>query len=173
MPSIRSIHISPVKSLALSEVDSIHVGTKGIENDRRFLVLDSDGKVVSQRQIGKLAQVSSEYSVDSDELTLTFPDGGVVTGRPSPVREIATMLWGRVVPGSVIDGEWSEALSSFCGADLVPDEDHERGRVLRRVSGVGALAGVHRLSHGPDGRGAVVSSGAVQADVPDRRLRAP
>ena len=118
MPSIRSIHIAPVKSLALSEVNNIHVGTRGIENDRRFLVLDSDGKVVTQRQIGKLTQVTSEYSVDSDDLTLTFPDGRVVTGHPSPVRETATMLWGRVVPGNVIDGNWSEALSSYCGADL-------------------------------------------------------
>ena len=118
MPSIRSIHIAPVKSLALSEVDSIHVGTRGIENDRRFLVLDSDGKVVTQRQIGKLTRVRSEYSVASDELTLSFPDGRVVTGQPSPVREATTMLWGRVVTGSVIDGEWSEALSSYCGADL-------------------------------------------------------
>ena len=118
MPSIRSIHISPVKSLSLSEVGSVHVGSQGIENDRRFLVLDSDGKVVTQRQIGKLTQVKSEYSVDSDELMLTFPDGGVVTGQPSPVREIATMLWGRVVAGSMIDGEWAEALSSYCGTDL-------------------------------------------------------
>ena len=118
MPSIRSIHIAPVKSLALSEVDNVHVGGRGIENDRRFLVLDSDGRVVSQRQIGKLTQVRSEYSVGSDELTLTFPDGSLATGRPSPIREAATVLWGRVVTGSVIDGDWSDALSSFCVADL-------------------------------------------------------
>ena len=118
MPSIRSIHIAPVKSLALSEVDSVRVGTRGIENDRRFLLLDAHGKVVTQRQVGKLTQVTSEYSVDSDDLTLRFPDGSVVTGRPSPVREAATVLWGRILPGNVIDGDWSDALSSFCGADL-------------------------------------------------------
>ena len=112
------MHIAPVKSLALSEVDNIHVGSRGIENDRRFLVLDSGGKVVSQRQIGKLTQVGADYSVDADELTLMFPDGSVVTGQPSPIRDAATMLWGRVVTGSVIDGDWSDALSSFCGADL-------------------------------------------------------
>ena len=118
MPSIRSMHIAPVKSLTLSEVDSVRVGTRGIENDRRFLLLDAHGKVVTQRQVGKLTQVTSEYPVDSDELTLTFPDGSVATGQPSPIREAATVLWGRVVTGSVIDGEWAEALSSFCGADL-------------------------------------------------------
>ena len=48
MPSIRSIHIAPVKSLTLSEVDSVRVGTRGIENDRRFLLLDAHGKVVTQ-----------------------------------------------------------------------------------------------------------------------------
>ena len=118
MPTIRSIHVAPVKSLALSEVVSVHVGTRGIENDRRFLVLDSDGRVVTQRQIGKLTQVKAEYSADSNDLTLAFPDGSVVTGQPGPVREAATMLWGRVVEGSVIDGDWSKALSSYCGADL-------------------------------------------------------
>ncbi len=118
MPSIKSIHVAPVKSLSLSETDNIHVGSRGIENDRRFLVLDSEGKVVSQRQIGKLTQVRSDYSVESDELTLTFPDGSVVTGRPNPAREAATMLWGRVVTGNTIDGDWADTLSSFCAADL-------------------------------------------------------
>ena len=127
MPSIRSIHIAPVKSLALSEVDSVHVGSRGIANDRRFLVLDSGGRVVSQRQIGELTQVGAEYSVDSDDLTLTFPDGSAVTGQPTSVREAATMLWGRVVDGSVIDGDWSEALSSFCGADLTLMKTNNEG----------------------------------------------
>ncbi len=118
MLKIRSIHYTPVKSMMLRDADEIEVMTRGIVGDRRFLVLDSGGRPISQRQIGKLTQIRAEYSLDSDILSLEFPDGSTVNGRPEPVRAAATLMWGRVIPGSIVNGGWAEALSDFCGADL-------------------------------------------------------
>lgn len=118
MPRITAIHATPVKSLGLSNFDNAQVSHRGIAGDRRFLLMDSEGRVVTQRQLGKLTQVSAEYSDEEDNLKLTFPDGSVVGGQPEPGPETATVLWGRVLSGVEIEGRWSEALSDFCGVEL-------------------------------------------------------
>ncbi len=118
MPTIAAIYAAPVKSLGLSRLDSAHITHRGVAGDRRFLLMDSQGRVVTQRQLGKLTQVSAEYFEEDDNLRLIFPDGSVVSGSPDMGAETATVLWGRVVSGEEIEGEWSEALSDFCGVKL-------------------------------------------------------
>ena len=99
MPRITAIHATPVKSLGLATLDSAYVTHRGIAEDRRFLLMDSQGRVVTQRQIGRLTQVTAEYSDETNSLRLTFPDGRSVGGQPEPGRETATVLWGRVDTG--------------------------------------------------------------------------
>lgn len=118
MPKISAIHATPVKSLGLTSLDSAQISHRGVTGDRRFLLIDSEGRVVTQRQLGKLTQVSAEYSDEDDDLRLIFPDGSIVSGQPQPGPETATVLWGRVVSGVEVEGGWSEALSEFCGVEL-------------------------------------------------------
>ena len=118
MPTVREMHLAPVKSLGLISADRVDISHRGIEGDRRFMVLDAAGKVVTQRQIGKLTQVRAEYGSDPSVLTMTFPDGSAVKGQVEPTEHRATVLWGRVVEGNLIGGEWAAALSEFCGVEL-------------------------------------------------------
>ncbi len=118
MPVIESIYIAPVKSLALSKVGRVEVNHRGIEGDRRFLALDDEGRAVTQRQVGMLAQIAAEYSTDTNTLVMRFPNGDEVVGIPETESESATVLWGRVITGSIVAGEWAQALSDFCGVGL-------------------------------------------------------
>ena len=118
VPVIKSIHIAPVKSLALMDSESVQVGFQGIEEDRRFLVQNDAGAMITQRQIGKLAQVSADYCPSSDKLRLVFPDGESVCGTPELGDPVETKVFRRVVSGKVVTGELSEALSDFCGEKL-------------------------------------------------------
>ena len=118
MPKISAIHATPVKSLGLTSLDSAQISHRGVTGDRRFLLMDSEGRVVTQRQLGKLTQVLAEYSDEDDNLKLKFPDGSLVSGHPELGPQTATVLWGRVVSGVEIVGDWSKALSDFCGAKL-------------------------------------------------------
>ena len=118
MPTVKSIHLAPVKSLALLNVDRVNVTARGIEDDRRFMILDSAGRVVTQRQLGVMTQVAAEYSSDANMLRMSFPDGESIIGSPALGREIATVLWGRVVTGKVVTGDWSSALSHFTNQHL-------------------------------------------------------
>lgn len=118
MPVIKSIHIAPVKSLALLNPESVRLDIRGIEEDRRFLVRSEAGAMVTQRQIGKLAQVSAAYCVASDTLWLRFPGGKSVSGNPELGEQVETKVFRRMVSGQIVTGELSEALSDFCGERL-------------------------------------------------------
>ena len=118
MPVIKSIHIAPVKSLALLDPESVQVGISGIEEDRRFLVRDDAGAMVTQRQIGKLAQVGAGYCVASECLRLDFPSGESVSGTIELGDQVEMKVFRRMVGGRVVTGALSEALSDFCGRPL-------------------------------------------------------
>ena len=118
MPAIKSIHIAPVKSLALIDADTVQVGVHGILEDRRFLVRSREGVLVTQRQIGKLALVRADYCAASDTLRLDFPDETSLSGSPELGDKLETKVFRRTVSGNAVKGGWSEALSEFCGAEL-------------------------------------------------------
>ena len=129
MISIDSIYISPVKSLGLLAPDAVHVSASGITEDRRLYLIDINGAVLTQRQMAPLVRVQAHYDSKSEELTLRFPrvssgdsennSGGAagesLTGVIGLGQPVVSMMWGRQVPGRLVEGDWTQALSDFCG----------------------------------------------------------
>lgn len=118
MPTVSAINLSPVKSLGLLSTDRASITSRGIEGDRRFVLLDSAGRVITQRQLGRLTLVTAEFSESDNSLKMRFPDGRFIEGQPEPIEATATVLWGRVVQGNLVGGDWAAALSEFCGVEL-------------------------------------------------------
>lgn len=116
--TIDIINIAPVKSLGLVHPNLIHVGESGIEEDRRFHVVDGMGRLVTQRQISELVQVKVEYSIEPEHLILSFPDGSRSEGIPKAGDPEATVMFGRTVSGCEVVGDFGQALSHFCGVPL-------------------------------------------------------
>ncbi len=127
MPTVSAINLAPVKSLGLLGTDKAEITSRGIDGDRRFIVLDETGKVVTQRQLGQLTQVIAEYDTDQNRLKMTFPDGRVIEDQPIPAESTATVLWGRVVEGKQVGGPWAATLSEFCGTELSLFESNNPG----------------------------------------------
>ena len=118
MPSIGSIFTSPVKSLALIQAESVMVGNFGIVDDRRFHLIDAEGRLVTQRQQGRLTLVKAGYLAESDELTLHFPGGQHVRGPMELGDTVGTNVHWREVSGREVTGPWNQALSSYCGSTV-------------------------------------------------------
>ena len=118
MPSIAAIFTAPVKSLALVQSTSVTVGPSGIAEDRRFYLVDAEGRLLTQRQHGRLVLVQAGYSAESDELTLQFPGGQKVAGPTELGDAVVTVMWGRQVTGREVTGLWTEALSEFRGSPV-------------------------------------------------------
>jgi uncharacterized protein len=69
---IKNLIYYPIKSCKGIEIDSAHVDPRGLENDRRLMIIDAYGSSVTQREVPKLAVVEPAI-VDRKMLTLTAP----------------------------------------------------------------------------------------------------
>ena len=116
--TVAAIYLSPVKSLALVSREAVTLGPAGIAEDRRFHLIDGRGRLLTQRQLGRLALVSAAYDPAGEELRLSFPDGRAAAGVVALGERVLTTIWGRRTPGAVVAGPWGEALSEFCGGPV-------------------------------------------------------
>ncbi|MER8045902.1 MOSC N-terminal beta barrel domain-containing protein [Streptomyces sp. NPDC094032] len=71
-PVLRSVHVHPVKALRGFSPAQAEVEPWGLAGDRRWTVVDTTGKVVTQRQHARLALASAAL----------LPDGGVTLSAP-------------------------------------------------------------------------------------------
>lgn len=119
MIRIERLYYSPVKALALVELERAYLDKPGIAGDRAFYIVDAAGSLFTQRECGSLVQIKPAYDPSSGRLALAFPDGGTLSGVPEPEAAITTPFFeGRPVAGHVVRGDWSEALSDFAGEEL-------------------------------------------------------
>ena len=143
------INVAPVKGLGLVHPDEVMLEQSGVRENRRFHIVDAAGRRYNQIRRGELVQVKPEYEADGERLTLTFPDGTVADGEVRLGEEITTDFYGRPVPGNVVDGPWSEALSRHFGRPLrlvqsPPGAAVDRGRGHVSLISVASLAELAR-----------------------------
>jgi uncharacterized protein YcbX len=116
MIRIERFYVSPVKSLALNEVENAYLDKPGIAGDRAFYLIDEGGRLFTQREFGALVQVRADYDPTSGHLQLRFPSGQVVGGVPGLGEAVTTAFFGeRGVAGRLLTGKWNDALSEFAG----------------------------------------------------------
>ena len=114
MKTVKSIHIAPVKSLGLGYPQTVHVGSRGIVEDRRLYLIDSGGSLLTQREIGRLVQIKAEYQADPEWLRLSLPTGAILEGGLELGEQATTLFWGRYVTGNIVMGDWNGTLSDYC-----------------------------------------------------------
>lgn len=115
MITVAEINIAPVKSMALASLQSANFDLGGILNDRRFYLVNSQGRLLTRRQVGKLGQLVSSWDAEAEHLRIEFPDGAVLEGSPELGRPVWTIVWGRRVRSRALQGDWMQAISEFCG----------------------------------------------------------
>jgi MOSC domain-containing protein len=87
----------------------------GVASNRRFYLVDEDGRRYGQIRNGTLVQIVPEYDERTERLTLHFPDGSIVARQVELGAPIVTDFYGRPVAGHVVEGEWAEAISRHAG----------------------------------------------------------
>jgi len=126
--TVEAIHLAPVKSLGLVHPKTVHIERQGIAEDRRLYVIDQQGRLVTQRTHGQLVQVAPQYQSQPEWLSLHFPDGRSLAGPLTLGEAIVTQIWGRHVRGRVVQGDWNQALSDFCGEEVTLVRSDEPGQ---------------------------------------------
>ncbi len=107
-----------MKSLGLQHPERVELTERGVPDDRRFYLIDEEGRLVGGVKHGPLVRVRPEWDGVS-RLTLTFPDGARVEDDVELGGRVETDFYGkRTVAGRVARGPWAEALSEYAGAHL-------------------------------------------------------
>ena len=171
-----SLHVawishSPVKGLALQQLDECELTEAGVAGDREFFLVDENDRLVNSKGLGVLQQIVPRYDEEAEVLTLTFPDGSTTSQRIGFDGSLGARFWRVTVDVRVVDGPWSEAISDFAGRNLrlvrasAPAPDRRRSgaatllgtgslHALARILGVDAVDGRRfRMNFGIDGLG--------------------
>ena len=133
MASVARISIAPVKGLGLVHPDSVLVDLTGVAENRRFHIVDADGRRYNQMRSGALVRISPAYDEAAGTLVFRFPDGTSAEGKVKLGDDVTTDFYGRPVAGNFVEGPWSEALSRWAGRPLrlvhsAPGAAVDRGR---------------------------------------------
>lgn len=101
MPSISQLNVHPIKSCGAISRDTVRLTPYGLEHDRNWMVVDAQGRFITQRAHASLARVQPALNGDTLEVrtpgmaTLTLPvDAAALAGAPT----IAATVWDDTVP---------------------------------------------------------------------------
>ena len=144
------ISVSPVKGLALGQLEECELTEAGVAGDRRFFLVDEDNRLVNSKGLGMLQQIVPSYDEETELLTLAFPDGRALSHHVSVDGALDARFWSVSVPARVVEGPWSKALSDFTGRELrlvradTPATDRRRSGAATLL-GTGSLRAMARL----------------------------
>lgn len=117
--TVSQLAIAPVKGMRLLCVSEIRLSRQGVAGDRDFLVVGDNGKLLLTTKTPALLNIEPAWDPDRNILALRFPDGTVVQDTPEPGPPAVTSLYDRrKVPGWLIPGKLSEALSRYLGQQV-------------------------------------------------------
>jgi uncharacterized protein len=112
------ITIAPVKSMALARPAEVQLGPDGIHGDRRFFVVDENGRMTNNKKHGLLQQLHPQVDETAGTLTIRFPDGRVLAGPSGPGEPLEALFYRQRLETELVPGDFSDAISDFAGASL-------------------------------------------------------
>ena len=112
---LSGLFIYPVKGLKGIALDEARCTDRGLENDRRFMVVDPAGTFLSQRSHPKMATVWTEIA--GDMLSLAAPDMDEVRVPLAPVggEAMRVQVWSSTCDAIAVSREADAWLSDYLG----------------------------------------------------------
>lgn len=111
---IEQLYLFPVKSLAGIEVSELSLTETGPALDRAWMVVDEDGRFLTQRELPRMALV--QPSLAGEALTLTLKESGESLAVPAAAAgEISVNVWSDTLPARSCGAEADAFLTRFLG----------------------------------------------------------
>jgi MOSC domain-containing protein len=161
---VAALATTPVKSLRIKPRSQVVVGRGGIRDDRAFFLVDDRGRMINAKHLGALNSVVADLDEGHEHLSLTFPDGEVVSGPIEQGEALEARFYSDSRPARVVLGPFSSALSEYAGKSLrlvAPTDENQA------------------IDRGPDGAVTLISQASLaslaraagQDDIDARRFR--
>lgn len=127
MLSISHLYVYPIKSLGGIELSSAHLTDRGIEHDRRWMLVDENNRFLTQREFSKMALLRT--AIHANELTVyekgNEADKISVNLYPTGSELTTVQIWDDVCDAIEISSEASEwfskKLNMSCKLMYMPD----------------------------------------------------
>lgn len=138
---LSEINIYPIKSLGGISLNEAQIERRGLELDRRWMLIDENNNFLTQRELPKMATLVPEILKEG----LQISDGAetfLVPFEPESSRIETVKVWSTRTKGKIYEDSvnkfFSDALQIKCRLTLMPEETH------RRVS---SFYAVHKDDH--------------------------
>src|SRR4051794_1095382 len=90
----------------------------GVRGNRRFWLVDEDGRLFNNKRGGPLVRIEADWDEDTRMLALTFPDGARVSGTVELGERVDIDMYSHPHPSRRVIGPWQDAVSEFAGRPL-------------------------------------------------------
>jgi len=125
--NVSQLYIYPIKSLGGISISSVNITDRGFEHDRRWMLIDTNNRFISQREIAEMALLQVEilpgglkiYHKINQEISIEIPF------KPITEEIVTADIWGipcEVQIVSDLANTWfSKILNSSCRLVYMPD----------------------------------------------------
>lgn len=115
MITLTGISIYPIKSLQGIALSHSDLDGRGLLHDRRMMLIDAQGRFLSQRELPQMAQLRVELG--SDTLSVYAAQGGSVTVplQPEAGQELPVQVWNSISPAWAFSAEADQWFSQRLG----------------------------------------------------------
>lgn len=141
--TLSALNIYPVKGLKGIALDAADCTDRGLRHDRRWMVVDSEGVFLSQREHPRMATVWTD--ITDDALVLSTPETDSVEVPLTPPRGDArrVRVWNSVVDAVPVSAEADAWLEEYLGlpCHIVYMPDTTRRESNEKYGGAGNLVG--------------------------------
>ena len=158
------IHVAPIKSLQIHERERVTLTTRGVEEDRRFCIIDEHDRFLNAKRVPEFISVRPEFT--GETLTLHMPDGRRVSADVALGDEVRVRIYDHYAKAHEVTGPFTDALSSLDGrtARLVRFADPGEGVDRADDGGAASLLSVAALD-------ALAEAACAAGPVDPRRFR--
>jgi uncharacterized protein YcbX len=116
---VTALSIYPVKSLGQQSLQTVIVEARGLRGDRRLMLVDADGRFVTQRQLPKLCLIHASWSGTTLQLAHGNESLAIAPRQgDAGLRQVTVRVWNDDVVAVDLGDDAAATLSRWSGSTL-------------------------------------------------------
>lgn len=145
MPSVARISVTPVRTFRLGHPEEVELTERGVVENRRFMLVDADGKRLRSSLTVWPVPISADWDPDAERLRVDVGAEVAEGSARGGGDELAVEYRGRPLPMRVVEGPWTELLSRLHGSPVRIVRPEEPGQLQEAPVTLVSRASLARL----------------------------